>query len=79
MKYVLYIKQTCPLCVKAQEFLEKQGKNFKIINFEEAHQDILENIKKAYDWPTVPMIFEVGDKISFLGGYTDLIKYFDGH
>ena len=68
MKYVLYIKQTCPLCVKAQEFLEKQGKNFKIIN-----------LKKAYDWPTVPMIFEVGDKISFLGGYTDLIKYFDGH
>ena len=78
MKYVLYAKQACPFCIKAQVFLKKQKKDFKIINFEEKHKDVLDNIKEAYDWSTVPMIFEVGDKINFIGGYTDLIKHFDG-
>ncbi len=76
MKYVLYTKQTCPFCVKAQEFLELHKENFKIINFEEGHQDILQNIKEAYEWSTVPMIFEIGNNINFIGGYTDLIKHF---
>lgn len=78
MKYVLYTKEACPFCVKAQELLEREGKEFKVINFEENHQNILQDIKEAYDWPTVPMIFEVGDNINFVGGYTDLINHFGG-
>ena len=31
MRYVLYVKQTCPFCVKAQELLEKQDANFKAV------------------------------------------------
>jgi glutaredoxin len=80
MKYVLYAKQTCPFCIKAQEFFVREGKEFKVVNFEENHQNILQDIKEAYDWPTVPIIFEVegSRNIRFVGGYTDLIKHLDG-
>jgi glutaredoxin len=79
MKYVLYVKQTCPFCIKAQEFLEERGENFKIINFEEHHEDVLQNIKEAYEWPTVPMVFKIENNINFIGGYTDLINHFAEH
>ena len=78
MKYILYSKETCPFCIKAQEYLAEQEKNFKIINFKESDCDLLQNIKEAYNWPTVPMIFEVGENINFIGGYSNLIEYFTG-
>ena len=79
MKYVLYATEACPFCVKARELLEREGKEFKVVNFEENHQSILQDIKEAYGWSTVPMIFEVGDSINLVGGYTDLIKHLGGH
>ena len=77
MKYVLYAKKTCPFCVKAEAFLQEQKKDFKIIDLED-HESVLQDIKEAYNWFTVPMVFAVGDEISFIGGYTDLIEHFDG-
>ena len=77
MKYVLFIKESCPFCVKAKEVLEQSGAELKIVNFEEDQVGILQEIKEAYNWPTVPMIFEAGEKINFIGGYTDLVKHFD--
>jgi glutaredoxin len=77
MKYVLFVKQTCPFCVKAQEFLQEREKDFEVVNFEEGHQGVLHDIKRVFSWPTVPMIFEAGEKINFIGGYTDLVKHFD--
>ena len=40
---------------------------------------ILQEIKEAYNWPTVPMIFQVRDNtsINFIGGFTDLEKHLD--
>ena len=78
MKYVMYIKKTCPFCVKAQRFLQEQKKDFKIVDFEE-NDNVLQNIKEAYNWSTVPMIFELEDQehnIKLIGGYTDLLEYF---
>jgi glutaredoxin len=77
MKYILFVKQSCPFCVKACKFLEKQGRSFEVVNFEGKRQEVLQDIKKAFDWRTVPMIFEAGEKINFIGGYTDLVKHFD--
>ena len=79
MKYVLFIKGSCPFCVKAKEVLERRGAEFKIVNFEEDQAGILKEIKEAYDWPTVPMIFQVRDNasINFIGGFTDLEKHLD--
>ena len=77
MKYVLFIKETCPFCIQAQELLEEHEANFKLIKFEEDQKKILQEIKDAYEWDTVPMIFQVTDRavINFIGGYTDLIKH----
>ena len=79
MKYVLFIKESCPFCVKAKEALEHKGSEYKIVNFEEDRAGILQEIKEAYEWPTVPMIFQVKDdtSIDFIGGFTDLEKHLD--
>ena len=38
---------------------------------------LLEQMKTAYQWETVPMVFERQDNdIKFIGGYTDLVEYF---
>lgn len=80
MRYVVFAKETCPYCVKAIELLEDKEQNFKIVNFEQDQTNILEDIKEAYQWKTVPMIFKVSDDttIKFIGGYTDLTAVFDG-
>jgi len=77
MKYVLFIKETCPFCIQAQELLEEHEVNFKLVKFEEDQGKILQEIKHAYEWDTVPMIFQVTDHavINFIGGYTDLEKH----
>ncbi len=79
MKYVLFIKESCPFCIKAKETLKQSGAEFKIVNFEEDQAGILQEIKEAYEWPTVPMIFQVKDdtSINFIGGFTDLEKHLD--
>ena len=79
MKYVMFSKSTCPFCSQAQELLEKSNKNYKIVDFKEPQQELLQEIKDAYDWPTVPMVFELrsGSDIKFIGGYSDLVSYFE--
>ena len=74
MRYVLFTKDNCPYCEKAQNLLEKHEKNFKVVNFEEGQEDILQKIKDSCKWKTVPMIFEVSNntEINFIGGFTDL-------
>ena len=77
MRYVIFGTETCPFCVKARELLEASDQDTKVVNFEEDQKQVLQEIKEAYNWPTVPMIFEVGDdkSITFVGGYTDLVEY----
>ena len=74
MRYVLFIKESCPYCVKAKKFLEEKEQDLKVVFFEPDQENILTEIKNAYDWPTVPMIFQIDDekKINFIGGYSDL-------
>lgn len=78
MRYVVFAKPNCPFCVKAEEFLTEKEENFKIVNFQENQVEILQEIKEAYNWGTVPMIFKVHDtaRIEMIGGYTDMVDSF---
>ena len=78
MKYIVFAKKDCPFCIKAQQLLEEKELDFKIVNFETDQQSVLQEIKSAYDWQTVPMVFERNREIiRFIGGYTDLVSLFN--
>ncbi len=77
MKYLIFTKRTCPYCIKAEALLEEKEVVFKAVNFDENQDILLQEIKEAYGWPTVPMVFKIDENhIEFLGGYTDLVKHF---
>jgi glutaredoxin len=75
-KYILYVKKTCPFCVKARELLSIYEADTRIIALDDTPV-VLQEMKEAWNWKTVPMIFEysANDPIAttkFVGGYTDL-------
>ena len=73
MRYILFIRSECPYCVRAIDLLEKQGKSYDIVNFSSNQKELLQQVKTAYEWSTVPMIFErEKNDIKFIGGYTEL-------
>ena len=75
MKYVLFIKDECPFCVKAIDLLESKKLNYNVINFLPDQEDILDEIKEAFSWQTVPMIIlKHENQTKFIGGYTDLLE-----
>tara|TARA_R110000824_G_scaffold176557_1_gene355578 strand:+ start:2439 stop:2681 length:243 start_codon:yes stop_codon:yes gene_type:complete len=75
MKYIVFCKPSCPYCVQAVKLLEDKNKNFKIVNFNDDQSQVLQEIKTALEWPTVPIIFSKDESVlNFVGGYTDLIK-----
>ena len=75
--YFLWIKSSCPFCVKTTELLKEQKVDFTSYDFCEK-QDLLGEVKNNFSWPTVPMVLEIrSDGIqSFIGGYTDVCKWF---
>ena len=78
MNYILFVKQTCPYCVKAQDLLKDKGLKYKVVEFEPPHESVLQQIKDAHGWSTVPMIFcKSADALEFVGGYTDLLKFLE--
>ena len=78
MNYIVYVRGNCPFCVKAEELLNTKNLNYKIVNFSDDQTELLSEIKDAYSWPTVPMIFRrEKNEIEFIGGYTDLEKILD--
>ena len=78
MRYILFIKQTCPFCVKAVQLLQQRGLPYKIVDFEPDQEEVLREIKEAHSWKTVPMIFERdGADIKFIGGFTDLEEWLE--
>ena len=77
MRYIIFGRETCPFCVKAEQLLKEREKNYKFVNFQESQSDILQEVKEAYDWPTVPIIIQIKDQfeVSIIGGYTDLVRH----
>ena len=75
MRYIIFAKEACPYCVSTRKLLEFRKEEHRIINFSAGQEEVLDEIKDACGWLTVPMIFcRQGDDIQFIGGYTDLVK-----
>tara|TARA_R110002074_G_scaffold112241_2_gene240359 strand:- start:1199 stop:1474 length:276 start_codon:yes stop_codon:yes gene_type:complete len=73
-RYILYLKKECPFCVRAKNFLNLKELRHKAIYFDE-NLKLLDDLKDAYSWSTVPMVFEKKENnYVFVGGYTDLVE-----
>ena len=80
MKYILFIKETCPYCVKAVDILKEKELDYSVVKFNDtdAQLDLLEEVKTAYDWATVPMVFrKEGNQNEFIGGCDDLFQHLE--
>ena len=77
-KYILYVKDSCSFCTKAKELLNIYELSYEVIALD-ADPKAFDEMKSAWKWETVPMIFEyegidpIGT-VEFIGGYTDLKK-----
>ena len=58
MKFILYIKNDCDYCIEAVKELKIRNIDFDIFVMER-HFSMWPELKKIYNWDTVPMIFEV--------------------
>ena len=76
MRYILFVRADCPFCTKAQALLGENDLEYKVVDFKPSQDSILNEIKDAYEWSTVPMVFKRdGSSTNFIGGYTDLVEY----
>jgi len=73
--YILYVKRDCPFCVQAQELLESREQEYSLIDIQD-YPALTEEIKKAYNWSTVPMVFSAPDQqfdpYHLVGGFSEL-------
>ena len=61
----------------ARELLEELELEYHVVNFEQDQFSVLEEVKAAYGWNTVPIVLlKDGSAMKFIGGYTEL-KQFD--
>ena len=73
MKFLIFTKYRCSYCDRAKTLIDQKGYEYESINIEEDNniEILLEKNKYAR---TMPQIF-INDKL--IGGYTDLVKYFE--
>ena len=78
-KYILYVHEDCPFCKKASSLLREKNKNFNTLGLKRRPK-VLAELKKIYDWPTVPIIVEqhmYENASTLVGGYTDLCMHLE--
>tara|TARA_A100001391_G_scaffold164759_1_gene124524 strand:- start:103 stop:345 length:243 start_codon:yes stop_codon:yes gene_type:complete len=75
MSYIVFLKNNCPYCVETINLLNSKGLNYQTISLDQAPANVLADIKSAYEWSTVPIVFsKQGKETNLIGGYTDLKK-----
>tara|TARA_R100001510_G_C7653216_1_gene211294 strand:+ start:1778 stop:2035 length:258 start_codon:yes stop_codon:yes gene_type:complete len=75
MKFRLYTKSSCPFCQAAMKLLAEHKKEFELYGLDK-QPELLNEIKKTYNWKTVPVVVEITHgQEKFIGGYTDLKEY----
>ena len=75
-RFIVYGRSTCPYCTFAVKILHAKKKENVFFDFSE-DPDAIEEAKRFYDWPTVPMVLEndlITGKTNFVGGYDDLLN-----
>jgi len=71
----------CPYCIAAKHALIDRSEDFEYCSIDHS-LGLLNMYKSNYDYETVPMIIKIDTSTGqeqFIGGYTDLIKYFEQH
>ncbi len=73
-KYILFVRSGCDFCSKAVDLLESHAKEYEL-TMSSRNNPIFKMFQKAFDWKTVPMVFnKEGSTLHFIGGYTDLLE-----
>jgi len=74
MKVIVWSKDNCPFCVKAKTLLLFKGLTYenREIGKDWTKEQLLNDAPSA---KSVPQIF-IEDK--YIGGYSELVEYFDG-
>lgn len=76
----IYSTKTCPFCIKAKEFLEKNNKPYDeyIIGTDATKEQIQSRVNAMglnIEIRTVPQIFaKIESDWVYIGGYADLVK-----
>ena len=71
---VIFGKNGCPFCEKAVTFFDVRGIDYEYVNLEDIGKSASEVTGRPVT--TVPQIYVAG---SYVGGYTDLIKWYEEH
>jgi len=76
--YILWIKNHCPWCKKAEEILVERSLTYTLFVMDEKLEE-LEIVKEKHNWETVPIIFEIASSGDFnlVGGCTDLENHLE--
>jgi len=79
--YFLWVKEDCEWCVKAMDLLDllnEKVDQYTVFTLDE-EPELLEEVKKNFNWQTVPIIFEVcsNGTTKLIGGFTDLEKHLE--
>jgi glutaredoxin len=73
-KYIVYGRSSCPYCVKVVNKLIRKGKCF-YVELHDNSPEKLEEIKKRYNHPTIPVVTIIDDKEILIGGCDDTIEH----
>ena len=75
--YKIICWNECPFCLRAKMEMIERSLPFEYCSVDHSNQ-MLVYYKSIYKHKTVPMIIEIDEKgdEKFIGGYTDLIKFF---
>lgn len=73
-KYIVYGRSSCPYCVKVVNKLLRGGKTF-YVELHDSTPEKLEEVKKRFNHPTVPVVTMVDDTEILIGGCDDTINH----
>ena len=77
MKFRLYTKTSCPYCHAAIKLLSEKQYDFECYGLDKQPQ-LLTEIKKTYNWETVPLVVDItAGQEKFIGGLSDLKEYLE--
>ena len=76
MSTVMWTKNHCDFCVKAKQMLDSKGIKFEERNLSGGEWNREQLLEAAPAAQTVPQIWLYGN---YVGGHSDLCKYFDDH
>jgi glutaredoxin len=73
-KYIVYGRSSCPFCIKVVNKLLRQGKTF-YVEMHDSNPEKLEEIKKRFNHPTVPVVTFIDNMEILIGGFDDTIEH----